>query len=137
MSKLSMSLLVLGLAQEWGKQVEQADPIAPLTFSVCGLWPATAVESFVTEKIGVPKALMRQGAIFADAMCHIATLPHCVINGRLLIDEDILREGGATDFAQYRADPLKEPPRMMPRAFPSLRVAEEEEAGAQRSKAKL
>ena len=48
-------------------------------------------------------------------------------NGRALIDEDMMRERGMTDFSRFRCDPELEPPRMMPRNFPSLRVAEEDE----------
>ena len=48
-------------------------------------------------------------------------------NGQAFIDEDLLRSTGVTDFVKYRCDPDREPDRMMPKVFPSLRVAEEEE----------
>ena len=48
-------------------------------------------------------------------------------NGKALIDEDLLRETGVTDFTKYRAHPDHEPARMMPRRFPSLLVEEEAE----------
>ena len=43
-----------------------------------------------------------------------------------MIDEDYLRERyGVRDFTKYRVNPEFEPPRMMPKKFPSLKVAEE------------
>ena len=38
----------------------------------------------------------------------------------------MLIEAGFTDMAKYRSDPEKEPPRMMPKKFPSLLVEEQE-----------
>ena len=49
-------------------------------------------------------------------------------NGKALIDEDLLRSVGVTDFSKYRCDPDHEPDRMMPKNFPSLMVEEEDEA---------
>jgi hypothetical protein len=48
-------------------------------------------------------------------------------NGRALLDEDLLRECGVTDFSKYRCDPTAEPPRMMPKKFPDLTVEEQNE----------
>lgn len=48
-------------------------------------------------------------------------------NGQALIDEDLLRSIGVTDFSKYRCDTAHEPERMMPRKFPSLLVEEENE----------
>ena len=39
--------------------------------SVSGLWPATAVDSFVMEKLGLPKSKYRKADIFADAVLAI------------------------------------------------------------------
>ena len=47
-------------------------------------------------------------------------------NGKALIDEDLLRDRGVTDFSKYRCDPTTEPPRMMPKKFPVLTVEEED-----------
>ena len=58
-------------------------------------------------------------------------------NGKTLIDEDMMRERGVTDFRPYRCDPDHEPPRMMPRQFPCLRVAEEDEEHASNTNSKL
>ena len=47
-------------------------------------------------------------------------------NGKALIDEDLLRETGVTDFTKYRGHPDHEPSRMMPRQVPSLFVDEDD-----------
>ena len=78
-----------------------------------------------------PPAIMRKAAIFADAIAMLAELDiDSSPNGELLLDEDFLRTQGLTDedFVQYRCDPESEPPRMMPKDLPDLRVAEEDEA---------
>jgi hypothetical protein len=47
------------------------------------------------------------------------------LNGKCLIDEDYLRGIGVRDFEKYRCNPDYEPPRMIPKEFPSLLVDEE------------
>ena len=47
----------------------------------------------------------RTPAIMADAAYAILTSQGRSITGRLLIDEEILREQGQTEFEQYRYDP--------------------------------
>ncbi|XP_064599287.1 hydroxysteroid dehydrogenase-like protein 2 [Liolophura sinensis] len=111
--KVGMTVLVHGLATE----------LENTGVSISGLWPATAIESHVTTVKNVPQELMRKSSIFADACLHIAEETNLsLINGKALIDEDFLRAKGVTDFSAYRCDPDKEPPRMMPKAFPSLLV---------------
>ena len=36
------------------------------------MWPATAIKSFVTEKMNVPDKMLRKPEIFADAILTIA-----------------------------------------------------------------
>ena len=48
-------------------------------------------------------------------------------NGKALIDEDLLRETGVTDFSKYRGHPDHEPSRMMPRQVPSILVDEDDQ----------
>lgn len=120
-SKVSMSVLAIGLAHEHGESAIRVN---------C-LWPATAIESEVTKKLGVPPAAMRNASIFSDAVRELISLePHEAPNGETLIDEDFLRTRGWSDddMVQYRCDPDAEPPRMMPAQLPSLRVAEEDDA---------
>jgi citronellol/citronellal dehydrogenase len=46
------------------------------------------------------------------------TTPPAELTGRALLDEDLLRERGVTDFTRYRCDPDHEPPRILPRDLP-------------------
>ncbi|XP_050397881.2 hydroxysteroid dehydrogenase-like protein 2 [Patella vulgata] len=119
-SKMGVSILVQGLGIE----------LKDTGVAVTSLWPATAIRSHVTDVMGLDKKIMRTPDIFADACLNIAQEESNRLNGQCLIDEDYLRSVGITDFAQYRCDPEHEPPRMMPRKFPSLKVAEEEEVTA-------
>jgi len=117
MTKVSMTVLVHGLANE----------LTNTGVSISALWPATVIESQVTEVKKVPPALFRKSTIFADACLRMAEEQSDKLNGKALIDEDYLRSEGVTDFTVYRADPDVEPPRMMPAHFPSLLVKEEDE----------
>lgn len=114
-TKVGMTVLVHGLANE----------LKDTGVSISTLWPATGIKSFVTEKMNLPDKLMRSPEIFADAMMTIANEKSDKYNGQALIDEDLLRSTGVTDFSKYRCDPEHEPERMMPRQFPSLKVDEE------------
>ncbi|MCA9716317.1 MAG: SDR family oxidoreductase [Myxococcales bacterium] len=111
MSKLGMTLLAHGLAEEVRAQ----------RVSVNALWPVTLVESLATInfKIGGPE-VWRKPEILADAALEILTTPPPALTGRALLDEDFLRERGWTDFARYRCDPDHEPPRVMPSAIPKV-----------------
>ncbi len=68
--------------------------------------------------------MLRTPDIMSDAIIHICQDPKT--NGKILIDEDYLRnQCGKTNFDEYRINPDFEPPRMMPKVFPSLNVEEE------------
>lgn len=92
-AKFGMSLCVLGMAEEF-----KADGIA-----VNALWPKTAIG---TAAIGlIAPAMLRQcrtPAIMADAACAILSRPSRETTGQFLVDEDVLRGEGVTDFARYR-----------------------------------
>lgn len=145
MTKIAMSVLVLGLATEFSEESGNA---------VCAMWPATAEESAATEtlfranegdgnsstssssssktKTKEKKEFLREDLrspkIFADAVIAVASTPNArSVNGRFLVDEDYLREIGVTDFRKYQLVPGKEPPRMLPKIFPSLDVQEQNE----------
>ncbi|OWF53514.1 hydroxysteroid dehydrogenase-like protein 2 [Mizuhopecten yessoensis] len=117
MSKVGMTVLVHGLANE----------LRGTGVSISALWPATVIRSHVTDKINVPLKLMRTPDIFADAVVKIVEDPTERLNGQALIDEDYLRTTGLSDFTKYRCDSEHEPPRMMPKIFPSLFVEEEDQ----------
>ena len=114
-TKFGASVLALALSRELAEQGIRAS----------ALWPAAAIQSFVTDKRKVPAAMLRLPAIFADATLAL-TLDDKATTGRTLLDEDYLRERGQTSFDEYRCDPASEPPRMMPLRLPDLRVEDEE-----------
>jgi NAD(P)-dependent dehydrogenase (short-subunit alcohol dehydrogenase family) len=122
MTKVGMTVLVHGLAEE----------LKDTGVAITALWPATAIESQVSAKMKAKPELMRKATIFADAVAAIGDEPADRLNGAALIDEDYLREyRGLTDadFVKYRSDPATEPPRLLPKKFPSLLVAEQDEPG--------
>ena len=114
MTKIAMTVLAIGLATE----------LSP-TMAITCLWPATGIKSYVTDVKGIKPQLLRKPDIFADAVVEILQSAPSTVNGKCLLDEDFLRSRGYKDFERYRCDPQVEPPRMMPMAFPDLRVKEE------------
>jgi citronellol/citronellal dehydrogenase len=100
MAKYSMSLAMLGMAEEF-----RDDGIA------CnGLWPRTgiataAIEFALTGKDGL--AHCRTPEIMADAAHAIFTSPSRELTGRFLIDDSFLYERGVRDFEKYSVDPGK------------------------------
>ena len=100
MAKYSMSLAMLGMAEEF-----RDDGIA------CnGLWPRTgiataAIEFALTGKDGL--AHCRTPEIMADAAHAIFTSPSRELTGRVLIDDSFLYERGVRDFEKYSVDPGK------------------------------
>nr|WP_256835234.1 NAD(P)-dependent oxidoreductase [Pseudomonas oleovorans] len=97
-TKYGMSMLTLGMSEEFKKY----------SISVNSLWPKTMIATAAIEfELGSRDAFKRARtpAIMADAAHAILASQGRSITGRLLIDEDILRERGVTDFEQYRFDP--------------------------------
>lgn len=97
-TKYGMSMLTLGMHEEFKKY----------GISVNGLWPKTMIATAAIEfELGSRDAFKRARtpAIMADAAHAILSSSERAISGRLLIDEDILREQGQSDFEQYRFDP--------------------------------
>lgn len=115
--KVGMTVLVHGLANE----------LVNTGVAISALWPATTIESFVTEKYQVDPRTFRKADIFADACVELANESPDKFNGDALIDEDYLRIKGYKDFTKYRVIADTEPPRALPKRFPSLRVEEEED----------
>lgn len=97
-TKYGMSMLTLGMHEEFKKYA----------ISVNSLWPktviATAAIEFEAGGMAVMKAA-RLPAIMADAAYAILSSTERSISGRLLIDEELLREQGQSDFEHYRFDP--------------------------------
>ena len=94
MAKYGMTMAALGFAHELG----------PKGVSSTCLWPATLV---ATDAIGnLPGGdqmvrVSRKPEIVADAAHEVLTTVGASLNGQTLIDEDLLRSRGVTDFAGY------------------------------------
>jgi citronellol/citronellal dehydrogenase len=97
-TKYGMSMLTLGMSEEFKKY----------GVSVNALWPKTMIATAAIEfELGGRDAFKRARTpeIMADAAHAILASQSRSITGRLLIDEDILREQGVSDFEHYRFDP--------------------------------
>ena len=96
LAKMGMSLVTLGLAAEFG----------PQGVAVNALWPRTIIATDALNMIpGIDIRRCRKPDIVADAAHAILTMPSRGINGRFVIDEEILREHGVTDFEHYAVEP--------------------------------
>jgi len=109
-SKFGMTMLAMGLADEMRGR--------PL--SINALWPVTAIESAATSTfgIGTPET-WRKPEILADSSLALVTKPPGESSGRALLDEDVLRAEGVTDFSIYQCVPGHEPPRVGLGDYPS------------------
>lgn len=93
-AKYGMSLCVLGLSAEWS-----GDGIA-----VNALWPRTVIRTAAVQNLLGGDDVMaraRRPEIVADAAHAILTTDSRALTGRFLIDEQVLRERGVTDFSVY------------------------------------
>jgi citronellol/citronellal dehydrogenase len=97
LSKYGMTLLSLGLAGEFRQD----------NISVTTLWPRTTIATAAIEFAVDPRLmpLCRTVDIMADAALAILTTRDGSLSGRNLLDEDLLRSRGATDFRKYAVDP--------------------------------
>jgi citronellol/citronellal dehydrogenase len=97
MSKYGMSMVTLGMAEEFRR-----DGIA---FN--SLWPRTTIATAAISNVLGGDALMRRSRkpeIMSDAAYKIFTRNSREFTGRFVLDEDILREAGVTDFEHYKTD---------------------------------
>ena len=98
LAKMGMSFLTLGLAAEFG----------PQGVAVNALWPRTIIATDALNMIaGVDIARCRKPDIVADAAHAILVQPASGVNGRFLIDDEVLRAAGVTDFSRYAMDPTR------------------------------
>jgi citronellol/citronellal dehydrogenase len=99
-SKFGMTFLAYGLAEE-----EKANNIAANS-----LWPVTIIESYasINGGLGGPE-MWRKADIIADATLAIVTNDPSKRTGRALMDEEVLREEGVTDFDKYSCVPGSTP----------------------------
>jgi len=95
-TKYGMTLLTLGLAGE----------LAEDKISASTLWPKTTIATAAVEFAIDEKLIKRSRTprIVADAALQIMMTTGMELSGSTLIDEDLLRERGVTDFDQYKVD---------------------------------
>jgi citronellol/citronellal dehydrogenase len=102
-SKYGMTLIAHGLAEE----------VRGRNVACNALWPATMVESYATINFALgDRSLWRTADVLADAVVQIFAQEPRRCTGQALIDEEVLRAAGVSDFARYRCDPAVEPPRL-------------------------
>ena len=100
LAKMGMSFVTLGLAAE----------LADSGIAVNALWPRTIIATDALNMIpGVDVPRCRTPDIVADAAHAVLTRPARGFTGQFLIDEDVLRETGISDFSAYAVDPTLEP----------------------------
>ncbi|TDW99870.1 SDR family oxidoreductase [Dinghuibacter silviterrae] len=100
LSKFGMSMVAMGLASE----------LAPEGIASNTLWPRTTIATAAVLNLLGGEALAsmsRTPSIVADAAALIFSRPARTFTGQHLIDEDLLRESGLTDFTSYAVDPSK------------------------------
>jgi len=109
-SKFGMTMVALGVAQEYAGQNITAN----------SLWPATIVESQATKNFKLSDAkLWRKAAILADCVVGLAS-EGGDFTGNMLIDDEYLTSRHnftEKDFVQYRVDPDFDPPRVLARGM--------------------
>jgi citronellol/citronellal dehydrogenase len=101
-SKYGMSLCVLGMAEEFRS----------VGIAVNALWPRTIIATAAVQNLlGGDEATRRarKPDIMADAAYAILIRPSREFTGRFLIDEDLLRAEGVSDFSSYLMVPGAEP----------------------------
>ena len=95
LAKMGMSFVTLGLAAEFASR----------GIAINALWPRTLIATDALNMIpGVSAANGRKPAIMADAAHAVLTRPARGFSGRFLIDDEVLREAGVTDFSGYAVD---------------------------------
>ncbi|MGA9335483.1 MAG: NAD(P)-dependent oxidoreductase [Rudaea sp.] len=95
LAKMGMSFVTLGLAGEFG----------PQGVAVNALWPRTLIATDALNMIpGVSAANGRKPEIMADAAHAILVREARGFSGNFLIDDEVLRETGVSDFSGYAVD---------------------------------
>ncbi len=102
-SKLGMTLLTIGLAEE----------VRSNNIAVNALWPVTIIESqaSINHALGKPE-MWRKPDILVDCVLRLAQKDPVEMTGQALLDEEFLRSEGVTDFSGYTCVPGTQPPRL-------------------------
>ena len=98
LSKYGMSMVMFGMAEEFREQ----------GIACNYLWPWSTIATAAVEFALGGQEMMRQSRtpeIMADAAHAILTRKSRDFTGRFLLDEEVLRGEGMTDFSAYRVDP--------------------------------
>lgn len=102
LSKYTQSMLVLGMAAEFAN-----DGIA-----INALWPKTLINTSALSGLFHTPSLVKEiqrhtrfPTIMADAVAYILKMPSKEYTGQYLIDEDVVRDSGVTDFSHYAVAP--------------------------------
>ena len=99
-SKYAMSMVSLGLSEEL-----RAQGIASNS-----LWPRTFIGTAALNVAGPDRAAKaRTPDIMADAAWHMLTQPASSYSGNFMLDEQVLRHAGVTDFSGYLVTPGLDP----------------------------
>lgn len=96
LAKYGSSILVTGLAEE----------LKQFNISVNGLWPRTYISTAAVDMlVGVDKSkkFARKPDIMADAAYYI--LSQTNQTGQFFIDENVVKQAGINDIAQYACTP--------------------------------
>jgi citronellol/citronellal dehydrogenase len=101
LTKYGMTLLTMGFAEELREK----------GIAVNALWPRTIIATAAIDMLlgddGRQKS--RTPEIMADAAYEIVTTEKLALTGQALLDEDLLRQRGVTDFSRYASSPGVEP----------------------------
>lgn len=102
LAKYGMTLCALGFAAELAEQGIASN----------ALWPRTTIATAAVKNLlGGDKMIRRsrKPEIMADAAHLVLTSGSRKLTGQAIIDEELLRANGVTDFAAYAVDPSVEP----------------------------
>jgi citronellol/citronellal dehydrogenase len=97
LSKYSMSLCTLGWAEEF----------KPFGIVVNSLWPKTLIGTAAIDMLmgSTGRLRSRNPEIVADAIYLLLTHTDFSLTGKTLLDEEVLKAHGITDFSRYQSDP--------------------------------
>lgn len=100
--------------------------------AITSIWPAAAIDSAATQanRTREARSALRKPEIFSDAILAIIRSSAKDVNGKLVLDEDFLRDHeGVTNFDKYALVEGTEPRRIMPKKMPDLSVEEQDDEG--------
>ena len=99
LAKMGMSFVTLGLAAE----------LAESGIAINALWPRSIIATDALNMIpGVDIPRCRTPEIVADAAHAVLVRPARGFTGQFLMDDEVLREAGVTDFSGYAVDASQE-----------------------------